>query len=89
VPDQRSRNWPSIRVVRDGLVFLPVNLFQLRRSNRLLIRNSQDELAIARPDLSTIRQKNFQADFRSIDRQHIDLEGVGKAGQRFVPVGIV
>ena len=54
-----------------------------------MIRNWQDELAIARPDLATIRQKNFQADFRSIDRQHIDFEGVGKAGQRFVPVGIV
>jgi hypothetical protein len=40
--DQRS-----IRVVQHGLAFLPANLFQRRRGNRLLIRNSQDELALA------------------------------------------
>ena len=40
-------------------------------------------------DLARIRQKNFRTDLRSIDREHIDFERIGKARQRFVAVGIV
>ena len=75
--------------VENRRVVFPVDLFQLFRGNRLLHGDAQDELIVLGEGFAAVGEDDVEADERGVAGERINFVGIGKSGERFIPVGVV
>ena len=63
-------------ISEDGFIAVPFHLLQVRRWGRLLLRNTQHELAGSGDDFSAVGEQDFETDLGGVAGEGVDLVGL-------------